>query len=187
VRAAAYKRTHGFTLIEMMITVAIIGILAAIAIPAFQNYQNKSKRSEAYSNIAAIEKLETSYFSEYNAYAPVMVSQPGGLPPSSGKRIWTPAATAAFGSVGWRPEGEVYFDYEVNTGTVCTALDCFTATAYGDVDNDAALSVVQYVRPNAVGLMETTMIALGLGPPTEPVTGRVQLNEVAVNYGADQY
>ncbi len=48
------KGTKGFTLIELMIVVAIIGILAAIAIPNFLKFQAKSKQSEAKSNLGAI-------------------------------------------------------------------------------------------------------------------------------------
>jgi type IV pilus assembly protein PilA len=66
-----FKRMHdkkGFTLIELMIVVAIIGILAAIAIPNFLKYQAKSKQSEAKTNLKGIFTSEASYFSESNSY-----------------------------------------------------------------------------------------------------------------------
>ena len=58
----------GFTLIELMIVVAIIGILAAIAIPNFLNYQCKSKQSEAKQNLGTIAKTEEAYRTEYDTY-----------------------------------------------------------------------------------------------------------------------
>jgi type IV pilus assembly protein PilA len=63
------KGKKGFTLIELMIVVAIIGILAAIAIPNFLKFQAKSKQSEAKSNLGAIFTGEISYFGENNAYS----------------------------------------------------------------------------------------------------------------------
>jgi type IV pilus assembly protein PilA len=62
------KGQKGFTLIELMIVVAIIGILAAIAIPNFLRYQAKSRQSEAKTNLGAIFVAETAYFSEQTRY-----------------------------------------------------------------------------------------------------------------------
>ncbi|GIW53748.1 MAG: hypothetical protein KatS3mg082_0152 [Nitrospiraceae bacterium] len=55
---------EGFTLIELMIVVAIIGILAAIAIPNFLKYQAKSRQSEAKTNLGAIFVAESAFFGE---------------------------------------------------------------------------------------------------------------------------
>jgi type IV pilus assembly protein PilA len=62
------RKQEGFTLIELMIVVAIIGILAAIAIPNFLRYQAKSRQSEAKTNLGAIFVAETAYFSEATRY-----------------------------------------------------------------------------------------------------------------------
>jgi len=146
------KGKKGFTLIELMIVVAIIGILAAIAIPNFLKFQAKSKTSEARTNLAAIFTGETSYFSEANVFGD-------------------------FSGIGWGPTGTPRYHYTLdgaqtgvtptNVGFNAAALDAptwngnyngqnptaadytpdldttignshYTAGAIGQVDNDSA-------------------------------------------------
>ncbi len=184
-RNGQYKA--GFTLIELMVSVAIIGILAALAVTSYRFNQFRTRRSEAFTNLREIANLEKSYFAEFNIYTPVNVAQPGP-PLGPNKRQWTPGADLAFGILGYNPEGPVYFDYEVNVDLgQCPLSDCFTASAYGDVDGNGFFSLIQYVQPNLNGNFSSSVLFPALGIPAEAITGRVQDSEVAQHGGADPY
>ena len=62
------KTSYGFTLLELMITVAILGILAAVSIPAYNGYITTAKMTEAHNNLAALRLAEEEYFLENNTY-----------------------------------------------------------------------------------------------------------------------
>jgi hypothetical protein len=104
---------------------------------------------------------------------------------------WDAAASAAYAELGWAPEGEVFYTYEINTGCGCNA--CFTASAFGDVDADGVVSAVMFVEPDpsGVGITEcTSIMAPGgapFGTPTRLGTGQPIYREVAVNRSADEY
>ena len=74
----------GFTLVELMIVVAIIGILAAIALPNFVWFQARSKQSEVRTNLKAIFTGQRSYFAEKDRYVSAMASI--GFAPERGNR-----------------------------------------------------------------------------------------------------
>jgi prepilin-type N-terminal cleavage/methylation domain-containing protein len=63
------RRQQGFTLVELMVVVAIIGLLSTVAIPNFKTYQAKAKVAEAKMQLSALYTAEASFFSDYNMYA----------------------------------------------------------------------------------------------------------------------
>jgi type IV pilus assembly protein PilA len=140
------KSNKGFTLIELMIVVAIIGILAAIAIPNFLRFQLKAKSSEGKVNVAAIRTAETAYNAEFGQYVPAAVS-PTAAPPVGAKQPWAViVAGAGFDILGWAPEGNVYFNYGVVTG-----VNSFTVGAMANIDGIAPAQAWGYVHgPNPV-------------------------------------
>jgi type IV pilus assembly protein PilA len=63
------RRQEGFTLVELMVVVGIIGLLSAIAIPNFKKYQARAKISEAKLQLSSLYTAEQSFWSDYNMYA----------------------------------------------------------------------------------------------------------------------
>ena len=163
------KRREGFTLIELMIVVAIIGILAAIAIPNFIKFQLRSKAGESKVNLAAIRTAEESYFAEAGTYmdmpptpaafvpglkTPFVPVCPNPLP------VWAPGGQGNCW-IGWQPEGDVYYSYQigagvagaivaVNPGAAITANQ-FYAGAVADIDSDTFVNSWGVNQPDNAG------------------------------------
>jgi len=118
------KQNKGFTLVELIITIAIISILAMIAIPAYVGQQRNATRSEAYQNLSALRLLEEQFFSDNSDYTA------------------TAADVAAIQAMlpGFQPGQNLNFAYQVVHDQSVTAINplafgatapCFTAIATG--------------------------------------------------------
>jgi len=174
------KQRKGFTLIELMIVVAIIGILAAIAIPNFLRFQLKAKSSEGKTNLAAIRTAEQSYYSEFGFYVSALPS-----PEEPGLNLKVPfvqnpgnAAGEGFDQLGWSPEGSVFFNYGVASPA---PGDSYTASAGADIDNDGTPQSWGYKKgPNipaaqdlsAGGTCDETYLTLEVVGPCDGSSGQ---------------
>ena len=102
------KLQQGFTLVELMVVVAIIGILSAVAIPNFKKYQAKSKTSEAKLQLSSIYSAETAFMADADSYGTCLFDM--GYDPSNeaNARYYTTGFETAYAPTGG-----------YNTGVTC--------------------------------------------------------------------
>ncbi len=134
----------GFTLVELMIVVVILGILAAVAIPAFTRYVKRSKTSEAAGNIAKIYQGELTYFqanlerggvSYVNAGAWPSTS-PGANKYAANVALWS--TNAQWTNIAFSLDSGHYYQYS-SPGSASG----YTAQAFGNLDGDPDYSTFQ--------------------------------------------
>jgi prepilin-type N-terminal cleavage/methylation domain-containing protein len=141
-------RKSGFTLIELMIVVAIIGFLALIAIPSYKKFLAKAKRTEAYMNLSALATAEKIYHAEHGSY------------------------TTDIQALGWKPEGAIQYTYgfggaegknyvagRLNAGAnelvgARADKDGFVAVAAGDIDGDGQADVISIDQNNEIKIVK---------------------------------
>ncbi|MEM7607149.1 MAG: type IV pilin protein [Myxococcota bacterium] len=151
-RAAA-----AYTLIELMITVAIVGVLAAIAVPAFNGYLQRARVTEATSFLADISQKQETYRAEYGTYCAVDgqgfgAYTPAALPAAGTLNSW-PVNDGNWSQLNARPDGPVRFQYSTIAGLPGQAPPAgtglnpndfwFMSRAQGDLDNDGNLLQVE--------------------------------------------
>ena len=129
------KNNKGITLIELLITLAIISILAAIAIPAYIGQQKRAVRTEAFTNLEALRLLEEQSFSENAAYTASL-----GVCAANNDNI----ALIRAALPGFRPGIGANFSYciEQNINFAGAAqTSCFRASAFGNTNTRVANDV----------------------------------------------
>jgi type IV pilus assembly protein PilA len=134
------NKFKGFTLIELMVVVAIIGILSAIAVPNFKKYQAKARTSEARMGLSGIFTAETASWAEYDTYCSALDSL--GFEPGE-NRFYAIGFSAAFGTTNntacsvknWTATTGIGATAGAVTAATGTA-DSFTAKAVGVIKRD---------------------------------------------------
>lgn len=117
-----HKSSKGFTLIELMIVVVIIGILAALAIPRFMRSTTKAKQSEARQLLKQVYTMQRAYRQENDNYA-------------CNGAVASATAPAAFAVLGVDIGSTARFTYTMTSAT----QNAFTCTATANLDDDATV------------------------------------------------
>ena len=126
----APKSRQGFTLIELMIVVAIIGILTAISLPQYRYFQYEARRAELPPSVSAIQTSLFAYDATFDMYPP---SSGGFFPRTVPDKLQVPWVSGTnFDLLAWRPDGAVRGIYQFETD----GETYFTVTGECDVDSD---------------------------------------------------
>jgi len=142
------QKCRGFTLIELMIVVAIVAFLSMVSMPSFFKFLAKAKRTEAYMNLGTLYLAEKAYWAEHGKYTVVLNGKDGAG--------WLPEGYSGGGpserfyySYGFKgPEGTSFFTGKLSAAasavTSQTKADqgTFLAAAVGDIDGDGTLDEI---------------------------------------------
>ena len=153
------RKPRGFTLIELMIVVAIIGVIAAVALPTFIDYLSKSKRTEAETQLALIRDKTKTYMITSPQFPPgSTTSQPGndgaacstnGKFPIVAASVWM--SDPAWSALEFHIDEESQFTYHnVTDGTTFDSV-----TAVGDLDCDGTFIQYQLYMSRPEGDIES--------------------------------
>lgn len=149
----------GFSLVELMIVVAIIAFLATMAVPRFGVFLAKAKRAEAYAQLASLYAAQKAYWAEHGTYSSTLAGE---------------------GGIGWKPEGyrgggvnesfyytygfpgsegKNYFTGKLQTPAAALSgaradVQGFVAYAVGDIDGDGKPDIITIDENNRIQILQ---------------------------------
>ena len=132
------QNQKGFSLVELMVVVAIIGILAAIAIPNFQRFSSKSKQSEAKSNLSAIYAAERGTQAEWNTFS------------------------TSWNVVGYRPTGWLRYQHGFNNNFPAAMPPGYAGPPQDAISNSSVYCGNGVMNANNCGVINTPIAPIGV-------------------------
>jgi prepilin-type N-terminal cleavage/methylation domain-containing protein len=121
------KNNLGFTILELVVVIAIIGILGAIGIPAYQGYVTKAKETKAQNTLQSIYMMEKNFFSQnYCYYKTYLVGLPGDDTININEQLFGSTNSTA-GPIEVGSTNDYYF-YVSGTSFVCAGTSCICST-----------------------------------------------------------
>lgn len=149
---------EGFSLVELMVVVSIIGILAAVAVPSYKSYVYRSRVTEGTTMLGNIKQAQEAYRNEFGRYCAVNGQNFAGMHPAAvpggQPAAWNPgAAPIGWAQLGASPEGMTYFSYSVSAGPPGTTPPgvpgfngndfWFVGRAFADLDDDGRQLILE--------------------------------------------
>src|SRR3989344_1148956 len=156
-------KRYGFTLIELMIVVAIIAFLAMVSVPTFTRFLAKAKRAEAYMNLSSIYAAQKAYWAENGKYSDVLYGE-GGV-------SWKPEGYRGGGQgenfyytygFGNGSEGRNYFTGKLNTSrshlsNTSASPSGFKAVAAGDIMGNGKPDILMVDENNTITIVQDAL------------------------------
>jgi prepilin-type N-terminal cleavage/methylation domain-containing protein len=142
----------GFTLIELMIVVAIIAFLAMVSIPSFKKFLAKAKRTEAHMNLSSLATAEKIYWAEHGVYSNDLQA------------------------IGWEPEGEILYTYgfpgsegknyvtgklgasSSHLSSAKASKEGFVVVAAGDIDGDGEVDIISIDQNKKIAIIKDDLV-----------------------------